>query len=270
MKLQRLLMIAGFLASVPMLATAQTPGADEASTDAAIAQDLSNTPAIGKWQWTGNFGFQFQGGQNESLGINLDLIIAHATKRFALLRLDGEINRSEYRPAPHESRIISDDDRTLMLTFLPRVKGRIAPILILSSKHDKPAGLVHRTMWQTGPYIQLVRAKAVSLGVSLLAGSALQDNAITSGTTHVPVYGSMQSFIWRMAKSTTFQAFGAEHRNARDPDDYGIYISSSVTDNVTSTLGLNFYHKYAFEAVHPDGVGAVQQSVGFGIQLNVQ
>jgi hypothetical protein len=218
----------------------------------------------------GSLGFQFQGGRSEQLGLNLNVIVAHATKRLALVRLDLEATRSEYEQQPDGKRIVSDNGRTVLLTLLPRLKSPVAPIVIASTRYDAPAGLAHRTMLQAGPYLQLKSSAKISIAAAALIGSGLQDNAIATSSVHVPTYGAMQSVTWRPVPTTTVGVYAAEHRNARDPDDYGVYISSSINTSVTRELSMYVYHKYGYEAIIPAGVNSVQQNIGAGFQINVQ
>lgn len=248
---------------------AQTPGADETAIDAAVAQNLTTAPAAGKSQFTGTFTFQFQGGRSEQLTYNVDFIFAHATRRIALLRLDLEDNRSEFTSAPNTDRIVSDDNRTAMLTVLPRMKKNFSIIGIGAFRQDKPIHLDHRFSAQIGPYFEPLTSKQLSFAIAPLIGAGVQDNAATESESLLSL-GAMQSLVWQVSKSANLDVYAAQHRNLDNGEDYMFLVNTSLTASVTKWLGLTLSHKYLMENVHPPTVNAVKNTVNAGIRVTLQ
>lgn len=258
-------------ASIIMLcaarADAQSPGVDETSGNAALAQNLLTAPAAGKWQASLNFTFQFQGGRTESLSYDVDLVVAHATKRIALFRVDAEVRRSEYVATPGAPRTTSDDNQTFCLTTIPRVKGRISAIAIASLRVDRPVGLDHRAMLQAGPYLLLATSKRLSLAFAPLFGVGQQDNALQGGPDGITSFGAMQALTWQPTKTATIEIFGAAHRNTALARDRAVLVNTSISATMSKYVSLSLSHTYSLEGVHPVGVSAVQNTVGAGIRL---
>lgn len=251
-------------------AWAQSPGADEASGDVAIAQNLATAPAAGAWLSSLNFTFQRQGGRTESLNYDVDLIVAHATKHIALIRLDAEVRKSEYQAVRDGDLITSDDNRTASITMIPRIKGRVSAIAIASTHVDHPAGLAHRTMLQLGPYLMIAHSPKFSWTVAPLGGIGRQDNASSPGTHGIESFGAMQSLTWAVTKTATLNVYGAAHRNIDLSSDHAVLVNSSLSATMSKYVTLSLSHSYSLEGVHPVGTSAVQTNIGAGIGISVR
>lgn len=238
------------------------------STQPALVQTLSTAPKPGESGVSATVGMQIQNGRTSTSGWSISGIAAHTTRNRHLLRLDAEMDKAKYSPAPNDPLVVVEDNQQASFTYLHLFKKRWAAMSTTAWRRDRLIQLNHRFFVDAGVGRQLIETRTVHafLGVSYALGS--ESRAYSTRADGVRDIGVLQTFSYRVTPVLNFDQFLRTHVDTTDTGDRIVQFNATLTSRVSRHAGFRIYYKYQSDALHPLTQDPVQREFGAGFMVN--
>ena len=268
MSLGRLALTLGVLClAVPTHVLAQAAAPAPLAAGQSLAEELTSAPAHGQSGVAVTLGGQFQDGRTETRGVSLDAIVAHTTKRGALLRWDGELSYGKYSRAPGVPLVKAEDNQRAKFTYLQRLRPRLYALGLAEWRRDAIIELDYRAAAEAGAGVGLVEREHLQLFAGASFALGREGRGYLSHSEQVRDLGVMQSLVIRPAPRMMFEQSLRTHVELGNADDHALLLKLSLMSQVTSFAGFKIYYTHQFDALHPVDQAALQREAGIGLQI---
>lgn len=267
----KLLYLSIFCATcVPSLVWAQTPGAAEASLDAALGQSLTSAPVPGQSFLSISAGGTLMSGRTETSGWSVDAIGSHTTRGGWLFRFEAETARTDYRVSPDGPTVRIENNHLASGAVMHRLRKGMSFIATTGWQQDHLLALDYRIWGEAGVGLHLSERPKFNLLVAPMFAVGRERRGYTETGDKVFDVALLQTMSFRPHDRFAFDEFLSLHIDTTHARDKYVAVNLSALSKITRYLTLKVYYQHQYAQLVPPGQDPRQTTVGTSLQFTLQ
>lgn len=231
-----------------------------------LEEEMSSAPVPGQSGVSLTVGAQIQDGRTSTRGWSIDAIAAHTLAGGQLLRLDTAVHHGKYSGGPNEPLVKAEDNQRVTATYLQRLRPRVYALGLAEWRRDAIIELDYRAAAEAGALLGLIEQPRLRLVAGAAFALGRESRGYRPDFEQVRDVGLRQHLVAYLGSRAVFEQSFTAHVEVGNADDKTRQFDASLMSRVTSRVGMKFYYKYQYDALHPIGQLAAQHEMGFGVQ----